>query len=93
MTPERYLLLADSMAVNRHLMLLESLRLHLLPECLEGLLDVLLFFVLTAHRSKQEVRVSIELQLDFQFIFIQVGSGDCPARLGLLTVLPLGGAS
>jgi hypothetical protein len=93
MTPERNLLLADSMAVSRQLLLLESLRLHLLPECLEGLLDVLLFFVLTAHRLEEKVWVSIELLLDFQFIFVQVGSGDCPARLGLLTVLPLGGAS
>lgn len=85
MTAKGYLLLlTDSVTVHWELLLLESLRLHLLSKCLEGLLDV--NFLLTAHGS---VWVSVELLLDFKVVFVKVGGRDCLARLGMLTVVPL----
>ena len=64
------LLLTDSKTVNREL--LKSLGLNLFSECLKGLFYVFLF--LTVDRLKEVYlrRVSIELKLDFHFIFVEI---------------------
>ena len=92
-TPKRHLLLAHPVTVYRELLLLlQSLRLNMVSECLKGLLDVL--FLLTAQWLIDDVEwVTIELQLDFELVFVQVGGWDCLTRLWLLTVVPLRGTA
>ena len=93
-TPRRNLHLANSMTVNRQLLLLlKSLGLNLFSESLKGLFNVFLFFLFTAHWLKKIVIdwVSINLQLNFELVFDKVRSWDGLTWFWLLTVVALRG--